>query len=233
MGMDTTHPDRLRAIVYTRVSTGRQADSGLGLTDQLAQANAAVAGRGWTVVHYAQDAGLSGKTVDHRPGLVEALTMLDRGDADVLVVAKLDRLSRSVVDFAKLMERATKRGWSVVCLDLGVDTSTPSGQLMANVMAAFAQHERALIAERTRASHAVRRQRGQRAGQLPELPEDVRQRIGAEVTAGRPLLGMADDLNREGVPTARGGRWHASTIAHVMRSLAKERELAIAAAEVA
>ena len=231
MTMDTSHT--LRAVVYTRVSTGRQAESGLGLTDQLAQAKLAVEGRGWTVVRYAQDAGASGGSTKNRPQLAEALAMLDRGEADVLVAAKLDRLSRSVVDFAKIMERATRKGWSIVCLDLGVDTSTPSGQLMANVMAAFAQHERHLIAERTKGSHRVRRERGQRAGQVPILSNDIRWRIADEHAAGQSLNGIATRLNAENVPTARGGRWYASTVAHVVRFVALEAELAAAAEQAA
>lgn len=63
--------------------------------------------------------------------------------------AKLDRLSRSVLDFAALMQRARRRGWNPVVLDLGVDTSMPAGALMANVMASFAEYERHLIGQRT------------------------------------------------------------------------------------
>jgi DNA invertase Pin-like site-specific DNA recombinase len=59
--------------------------------------------------------------------------------AKALVVAKLDRLSRSLLDFASIMERAEKKGWSLAALDVGVDTMTPAGEMIANVMATFAQ----------------------------------------------------------------------------------------------
>lgn len=230
----TKNPNQpLRAVVYTRVSTGKQTESGLGLADQLAQTTAAVESRGWDLVHHAQDAGASGKSIKGRPALAAALDMLDKGEADVLVTAKLDRLSRSVVDFGKLMERATKRHWSVVCLDLGVDTSTAAGEMMANVVCAFAQYERKLISDRTRASHQVRRQRGQRAGQVPILPTEVRERIARESAEGRTLRAIAGDLNAEGVPTAKSGRWHSATVAHVVRSVALEKELAESAQAVA
>ncbi len=215
----------LRAIIYTRVSTGQQAASGLGLADQLEQAESTAKSRGWQVVHHAKDAGASAKSMKRRPALAKALEMLDRGEADVLVSAKLDRLSRSCMDFGALMERARKKGWSIVCIDLGVDTSTPAGEMMANVVCAFAQYERQMIGERTKASHAVRRSQGQRAGQEPILPTTVRKRIAKERQQGYSLQAIADGLTADGIPTAKGGSWYASTVAHVLRSLDVEAEL--------
>lgn len=215
----------LRAIIYTRVSTGQQVVSGLGLADQLEQAAATADARGWEVVHHAKDAGVSAKSMKSRPALAKALDMLDKGEADVLVAAKLDRLSRSCVDFGGLLARSKRRGWSIVCVDLGVDTSNPQGQLMANVVMAFAEFERELIAERTKASHAVRRNRGQRAGQEPILPADVRRRIARERRQGRTLKAIADGLTSDRIPTAKGGGWFPSTVAHVLRSLDLEAEL--------
>ena len=219
-------PKPVRAIIYTRVSTGQQADSGLGLTDQLERATAAVAERGWTVVHVATDAGHSGKRLSGRPALTEALAMLDRREADALVTLKLDRLSRSVQDFASLLGQAQRKGWQVVALDVGVDTSTPAGKMVANVMAAIRQWESEVIGERTAAAHRVRRDAGTRIGQVPILPDHIRKRIADEVRQGRPLRAIAQDLNAEGVPTAKGGYWYASTVAHVTRSVAREAVLA-------
>jgi DNA invertase Pin-like site-specific DNA recombinase len=231
MSEDTPTPRR--AIVYTRVSTGAQAESGLGLTDQLDRITATLTSRGWEVVHHAQDAGLSGKRADNRPALVEALRMLDAGEADVLVASKLDRLSRSVIDFAAMVQRAKRKGWAIVVLDSDVDTTTAAGRLFVNVMVSMAEFESDRIAERVAASHQVRRARGQRAGQRPELPEAIRTRIADEVTDGRALRAIAQDLNAESVPTARGGIWHASTVRHVARSVALEAELATIRATVA
>ena len=70
------------------------------------------------------------------------LALVDSGSLQAVIVAKLDRLSRSLLDFAGLMERARRQGWALVALDLGVDTSTPAGEMMANVLATFAQFER-------------------------------------------------------------------------------------------
>jgi DNA invertase Pin-like site-specific DNA recombinase len=95
----------------------------------------------------AQRAYLAGAAA---PALTDALERLDRGDADVLVAAKLDRVTRSVADFARLLERANTRKWRLRLLDLGVDTSTPAGEFVANAIANSAQHERRLIGQRTR-----------------------------------------------------------------------------------
>ena len=90
-----------------------------------------------------------------------ALEAIEAGTAEGLVVAKLDRLSRSLLDFAALMERGRKRGWNLIALDLGVDTSTPSGEMMASVLATFAQQfERRLIGQRTKDALAVKRSQG-------------------------------------------------------------------------
>ena len=93
------------------------------------------------------------------------------------MVAKLDRLSRSVIDAAQTIERARREGWNLVALDLGVDFSTAAGEAMAHMTAVFAQLERRLIGERTRAALAVRKAQGVRLGRPPALTEQLRRRI--------------------------------------------------------
>lgn len=90
--------------------------------------------------------------------------LLAGGEAQALVVAKLDRLSRSLLDFAALMERAEAEGWAVITLDLGVDTSTPAGEMLVSVLASFAQYERRLIGQRTREGLAQKRAQGVQLG---------------------------------------------------------------------
>lgn len=221
-----TAPAPLRALGYVRVSTDRQADSGLGLDAQRERIADAVARRGWHLTDVTEDAGASGGSLARRPELAATLDALDGGAADVLVVAKLDRLTRSVADLAAIAERAKRRGWALVVLDADVDTSTPTGELLLNVMVSAAQYERRLIGERTAAALAQRRRQGLRHGTPPELPQAVRERIAVERDAGRSLRAIADALNAEGVPTARGASWHASTVRHVVRSVALDVELA-------
>jgi len=143
------------------------------------------------------------------------------------VVAKLDRLSRSLLDFARLMDRSRREGWQLVALDLGVDTSTPAGEMLAGVLATFAQYERRLIAQRTRDALAVKRSQGARLGRPVLLPAAVRTRIATERAQGATLPAIADGLTRDAVPTAQAGvRWYPSTVAAVLRSLELDMEVA-------
>ncbi len=143
-----------------------------------------------------------------RPGLAAALDAIEAGKAEALVVAKLDRLSRSLLDFAGLMERARKCRWSLVALDLGVDTSTPAGEMMASVLATFAQFERRLIGQRTKDALAVKRANGVKLGRPREVTPAVVARIHELRSCGLSVAGIARRLNEEGIESPRGGRWH-------------------------
>ena len=204
-------------IGYTRVSTDEQADSRAGLEAQRQAIMAEATRRGWRVVEIIEDAGYSAKDM-RRPGIAAALEALARHRADTLVVAKLDRLSRSMKDFAAVMDRSTRERWALVALDLNVDTTTPSGEMMANVLATFAQFERRLIGERTRAALAVKKAQGVAIGRPRSLPAGVVERVTAERRNGRSLQAIAEGLDADAVPTAHGGRrWYASTVRAVLR----------------
>ncbi len=210
----------MRAAGYIRVSTEEQADSGAGLEAQRRGITEAAAVRGWELLRIFEDHA-SGKSMNGRKGLKEALRMIEAGEAEALVVAKLDRLSRSLMDFAALMERSRRRGWALVALDLGVDTSTPSGEMMANVLAVFAQFERRMIGQRTKDALAVKRAQGVRLGRPASLAAGVRSRIRRMHSHGRSLSAIAQELNAEGVPTAHGGRaWYPSTVRAALRARA-------------
>src|SRR5271167_478730 len=208
----------MRVIGYVRVSTDEQRSSGAGLAAQRASIEAECRRRGWQLVEVVEDAGYSAKDLK-RPGVQIALETLQRGEAGALVVAKLDRLSRSMLDFTAVMARASKQGWALVALDCAVDTTTPAGEAMANVLATFAQFERRLIGQRTREALAAKRASGVRLGRPLSLPVTVRERIAAERKAGRSLASIADTLNEEHVPTAQGGRrWWPSTVRAVLHA---------------
>jgi DNA invertase Pin-like site-specific DNA recombinase len=151
----------MRVVGYVRVSTDEQGMSGAGLEAQRRAIVAECERRGWQLVGVLDDAGYSAKDLK-RPGVQEALRVLRAGEASALVVAKLDRLSRSLLDFTALMGAAQKQTWALVALDCAVDTSTPTGEAMANMLATFAQFERRMIAQRTREALAVKRASGVR-----------------------------------------------------------------------
>ena len=137
---------------------------------------------GWTGAH------------TRRPGLTWALEQLAAGHADGLVVAKLTRLSRSVADFAGLLRTAEKEGWSIVALDLGIDTSTVNGRLVAKIVMSVAEWEREIIGERTREALAEATEQGARLGR-PILVQDHTIALVQEMrTDGATLQVIADEL---------------------------------------
>lgn len=206
----------LRALGYIRVSTGEQVESGAGLDSQRTKVTERAEREGWALEVVA-DEGLSAKDVDGRPELVAALERLDRGDADVLVAAKLDRVSRSVADFAGLLDRASRNGWSLVLLDLGVDTTTPAGEFVSNTLASAAQYERKIIGQRTREGLAAKRAQGVRLGRPSSVPMPIVERIVRERAAGASIRGIAALLTGEGVPTVSGKpEWSSATIQRVL-----------------
>src|SRR4029077_15637065 len=105
--------------------------------------------RGLPLLALLRDEGLSGKSLE-RPALTEALALVESGQASVLMVSKLDRLSRSVADSYRVMDQSRRQGWALVALDLGGDTASPSGEMMAGVASVFAQFERRVISQRTK-----------------------------------------------------------------------------------
>jgi len=208
------------AITYRRVSTDEQADSGLGLDAQATAIDRTIEARGWTVAAALSDEGVSGSIAPTaRPALADALRMLAAGEADALVVAKLDRATRSVADLCHLLDLSDRQGWDFIALDLGIDTSTPMGRAMAQMAGVFSELERKMIGQRTSDALQALKASGRRLGRPVEQTDDVRQRIAVEHAEGRSLRSIANDLNAENVPTARGGNWHASTIRRVLDSI--------------
>jgi DNA invertase Pin-like site-specific DNA recombinase len=141
----------VKVIGYTRVSTAEQGQSGFGLEGQRTAIEQACPSRGWTLVRIEQDIG-SGKTTAGRLGLARALDDCRRRRADGLIVARLDRMSRSVGDAAAILEESARQEFAIIALDFGLDTSTAAGELVANVLMSVARWERRVIAERISAA---------------------------------------------------------------------------------
>lgn len=204
----------MNAIGYARIS--RRSRDGASLDAQERAIREAAATRGWDLAGVEREVA-SAKRGAKRPGLRRTLAAVEDG-SDALIVATLDRLSRSVLDFATTVERAQREGWTLVVLDLGLDLSTPQGEFTAHVLSAAAQLERRLISERTRRVADEKRRQGVRMGRPPEIDPKLATRIRRMHSHGRSLKGIADQLNAEGTPTATGrGKWHASTIRGIVR----------------
>lgn len=203
----------MHALAYLRVSTTEQADSGAGIAAQRAAITAEANRRGWTVEFVEETA--SGKSM-RRPVLTSALARLKSREVDALIVAKMDRLSRSLLDFCTIMQRAQREGWALVALDSPADLSTPSGEAMAGVMAVFAQLERRLISERTKAALAQRKAEGVRLGRAREIDPATEAQIVKLKGEGLSIRKIAATLSAAGVTSPGGGPWQPSTLHRVL-----------------
>jgi site-specific DNA recombinase len=135
-------------MAYTRVSTQEQADEGVSLEAQRLRLEAYCVAHGWPAPELVVDAGVSAKSLD-RPGLGYVLTEVRRKRVDVLLVLKLDRLTRSVADLAPLVKTLERGSCQLVSLGESLDTTTAAGRLMLNLLVSVSQWEREATAERT------------------------------------------------------------------------------------
>ena len=184
-------------VAYLRCSTEEQGVSGAGLAAQEAAIRAECDRRELPLLAMHTDAGVSGKSLV-RPALTAALADLDAGHGDVLMVSKFDRLTRSVHDVSGLMQRSEKAGWGLVALDAPVDTTSPSGRAIAQILSVFAELERRLIGERTgKPPWPSNETRVLCSGRPRTLPDKVVRRIVNERAVGRTWTAIAEGMNAD------------------------------------
>ena len=216
---------QLPLAAYVRVSTAGHAASGIGLDAQRQTISEAATAGGFEVGAWHEDAGRSGATMKRRNGLQEALADVEDGRAGGIVVAKIDRLGRSSADVLGLVERAQREGWRLVALDVGLDTTTPAGELVAAALAMAARFEYRRISERQREKHDQLRRLGRARGRKA-APREVADRIVRLRDGGASWQAIADQLEREKVATPRGGAtWRPSSVRSAY--LTRKRELAL------
>lgn len=216
------------AVAYIRQSTAEQKRSGLGADAQRAAIEAFAAAEGFTILEVLEEtaSGKGADALERRPVLAQAVRVARRHKCPILV-SRLDRLSRDVAFISGLM--AQKVPFIVTALGANADP------FMLHVYAALAQQERLLIAARTVAALQAKKQAGARLGNRTNLEEA--QRLGAAATSRQadafasnvlPIVraiqaagvttrkGIAEALNARGVKTARGGAWHATSVARLL-----------------
>lgn len=199
----------MRLLAYLRVSTDDQGDSGLGLDAQRAAIKVYCVQQGYELAGMIEEVESSGKK---RPVLEAALEDVERGKYDGLIVAKLDRMCRSVVEANEIAARLTKAERTLIALDLGMDTSTATGRAFLNLVATFAQWERDIISERTRSALRAKRARGERLGRPRNYPDATRKRVRELKRHGYSYRGIIQQLEAEGIKTSGGGPWRVSSI---------------------
>jgi DNA invertase Pin-like site-specific DNA recombinase len=222
----------MKAIGYVRVSTEKQADFGVSLEAQSEKVRAMAVVQGAELAEVIIDAGESAKSLN-RPGMARFLSLVDAGAMDIVIIAKLDRLTRSVKDLAELLERFTRRGVSLVSVAESLDTGTAAGRLVLNIMTAVSQWEREGIGERTRDAMHHKRANGERVGTVPfgfrmaenglhleadPAEQGILSRIRELKAEGHTTRQIADELNGQGFTTRRGTAWRFQYVAGALRA---------------
>jgi site-specific DNA recombinase len=155
----------MRAIGYVRVSTDKQADHGVSLEAQAEKIRAMAAIHSAELVDFIIEAGESAKSLN-RPGMARLLQLVDTRQVEGVIIAKLDRLTRSVKDLCILLERFERRDVALISVAESLDTGSAGGRLVLNIMTAVSQWEREAIGERTRDAMRHKRNAGQRVGNI-------------------------------------------------------------------
>ena len=221
-----------QAIGYIRVSTEQQATEGVSLEAQKAKIAAWCVTNGYELVNVFVDAGISGKSMDKRPGLQDALKSLSKGMA--LVTYSLSRLARSTKDAISIGETVAKKKADMASLSEQIDTTTAAGKMMFQMLAVLAEFERNLVAERTTNALQYKKATNQKytnitpygfeaiEGRLVRVQAEaaVVAEIQAARAGGNTLQSIADSLNGRGIPTKTGKIWQPATMHLLMKRTA-------------
>ena len=216
-----------KAIGYIRVSTEQQVDEGVSLEAQKAKIVAWCKANDYDLANVYMDAGISGKSMDKRTGLADALKAVKKDM--VLVVYSLSRLARSTQDTLSIADGINKASADLVSLTERIDTTGAMGKMMFTLMAAFNQLERDVTSERTKAALQHKKAKGEKYSTTPFGYEAIEGRLievkaEAQIVAnimqqrqtGSTLVEIATHLNASGIQGKKGGKWHASTVRYLI-----------------
>lgn len=217
----------MKAIGYLRVSTEKQAEHGVSLEAQEKKIRAMAEVMGCTDLFLFQDE-VSGKSLE-RKGLAALLEMVKSKQATTIIIAKLDRLTRSVKDLAELLEIFEKNNVALVSVNESLDTHSAAGRLVMNVMASVSQWEREVIGERTRDALAVKKANGECVGTVPYGYERIGDKLiihhgeQAKIEAARAwrksgcsYREVAENMNICGYRTRSGSEWRKEYVKNIL-----------------
>ena len=203
------------AIAYLRVSTEMQNESGLGLEAQLVTITDYANRNGITIVETVTEVQ-SGKSLRHRPLLTTTLERMAKGAAQLIVTANVSRLARNVSDLAGMLDLSDRHGFGIVAIDANLDSSTPSGRMIVQMLGVAAEFERAMVSDRTKKALAAAKARGVVLGRPSELDDVTRNIIRTRRVEGATLEEIADWLNAHGITTPRGASWSLANVQQVL-----------------
>ncbi len=219
----------MKAIGYIRVSTQGQVDEGVSLEAQKAKIAAWCEVNDYELVQMFSDEGISGKSMNNREGLQQALDAMEKDAA--LVTYSMSRISRNIRDMLDIGDDLQKRGANLVSLTEKIDTTSAAGKMIFNMLAVMNQFERDQISERTTIALQYKKSIGQRVGTIPygyslnadgvHLVEDSQeQEILQDIIAlrkqGYKLREIAEQLNTDGILTRRGTEWKVQYIHNLL-----------------
>jgi DNA invertase Pin-like site-specific DNA recombinase len=219
----------MKAVGYIRVSTDEQAKEGLSLDAQEAKVRAYAIAKGWELLGVIKD------EKGGKPGIQKIIKACQRKDFDVVIICKLDRMTRNVRDLGYLVQDVfEKSGVAFSSIADNFDTTTANGKLVLNILGSVAQWERDIISERTKEVLTHKRLvKRERAGVVPLgydladngrnlIPNRKELQVVRQVKAFRNLgwsYGcIAKHLNQLRTPTKRGGKWRAWTVQYLTQN---------------
>ena len=217
----------VKAGIYLRVSSKRQAEEGYSLDAQERNLTDYCRMMEWNVIEVYKDEGISGKKIE-RPSLQRLLTDAKDGKINKIVTLKLDRISRNVKDMLLITEELDEWGVSLACVKDNIDTSTAAGKLIRTVLCAIAQFESDISSERTyfaknelalqgkfaggTVSYGYSYDKDKREFDIDEEKAEVVEGIFKNFASGVTMYQIAKELNKKGIPTNRGGKWQQNTV---------------------
>lgn len=176
----------MRAAIYTRVSTDGQTTY-----NQYRDLWAAAARAGWSIAHVLADDGISGaKGRDERPAFDQLHKLIARREVDIIMVWSVDRLGRSLQDLIGLLGELRAAGVGLFLHQQGIDTTTPAGRALFQMLGVFSEFERSIIQERVRAGIARAKAQGKHCGR-PRINSEIEQAIRAALAEGRGIRKVA------------------------------------------
>ncbi len=220
-------------VGYIRVSTAEQAKTGVSLDAQESKIRGYAQLNDFILSKVIRDEGESGKDLN-RAGIQELIWLVKDKKIDGIIVYKIDRLSRKVIDTLNLIEQFDKHGVAFHSITERIDTKTAAGRFFITILSALAQMERDLISERTKVALNYKRSQGGLAGGVPygyrsvgkkeesKLIKDDKESKTLEVIiqfnkSGKSLNWISRELNKSGIPSRCNGKWYPQTVKSVIQ----------------
>lgn len=233
MGKSKGSEGSINAVLYIRVSSTQQVEEGCSLETQEKILRQYCEVMDWKVEEVYKDKGVSGKRIN-RPSLQRMFKDIKKGKIQKVVILKLDRISRNTKDILDITEELETSNVSLVCVKDNIDTSTAAGKLMRTVLSAIAQFESDIAKERTLTVKEELARQGRFVGgcipygydynkdtrefSINEAEAEIVERIFNQYLQGATPYRIASELNAEGVPTKRGGKWQVNQVLTILNN---------------